>query len=79
MKTLLKTILLTICLFFLWTILIVFGTLSGWWRQSLTNSDNPDDFIGETKKEIHSDFGKTKLACSRKRQPSAAESAAVSQ
>ena len=56
MKTLLKTILLTICLFFLWTILIVFGTLSGWWRQSLTNSDNPDDFIGETKKEIHSDF-----------------------
>ncbi|MBN4070493.1 beta-lactamase family protein [Olleya sp. AH-315-F22] len=56
MRIILKTVLLTLSLFFLWAIFIVFGTLSGWWHQPLTDSDKPDDFIEEAKKEIHSAF-----------------------
>lgn len=56
MQILLKTVLPALFLFFLWAILIVLGALNGWWRQPLTNSDKPGDFIQEAKKEIHSDF-----------------------
>lgn len=39
----------------LWAVFIFIGTLNGWWRQSLTKSDNPDNFIIEAKKEMHID------------------------
>ena len=56
MRTSLKAVLLTICIFFLWAIFIISGALNGWWHSPLTDSDNPSDFIKEAKKEIHSDF-----------------------
>lgn len=56
MKTVLRATLLTIMLIFLWTILVVSTALNGWWHPSLTDSDNPNDFIEEAKKKIHADF-----------------------
>ena len=56
MRILFKTVLITLVLFILWAIFIVFGTLSGWWIQPITDSANPDDFVEEAKQEIHSDF-----------------------
>lgn len=56
MRTLFKTVLLIVSLSLLWAIFIVFGTLSGWWHKPITDSNNPDDFITEAKKEIDKSF-----------------------
>lgn len=54
MQKLLKTALLALCLIFLWAFIVFFGTLDGWWHQSLSRSDNPDRFFYEAKNEIQS-------------------------
>lgn len=54
MRILLKIVLQIFGLSFLWAIIMFFGTLGGWWHQTLTESDNPDDFFKEAIKETRS-------------------------
>jgi CubicO group peptidase (beta-lactamase class C family) len=56
MKRILKYILLTVSLIILWTVIVFFGTMNGWWHQPITMQSNSDAYISAIKEKIHEQF-----------------------
>lgn len=56
MKKILKYILVTVSLLILWAVIIVSGTLNGWWHKPITKQNTTKAFLDAAKEEINSQF-----------------------
>lgn len=56
MKRIIKYIFTILLLSILWAVIVLFGTLNGWWHQPISKDDNTDPFVKTIEKVLEKEF-----------------------
>ncbi|MFT4801626.1 MAG: CubicO group peptidase (beta-lactamase class C family) [Flavobacteriaceae bacterium] len=56
LKRILKYFVITLFAIILWVVVIVSGTMNGWWHKPITNIDSIEAYVDATKNEINTQF-----------------------